>query len=54
VQKIRLGKEGTPKAGDFTFFCGKGNENDQLGTLFFVHKGIEPAVKKVEYVSDRI
>jgi len=42
------------RAGDYIFFYGKGNENHEMGTGFFVHHRIIPAVKTVEFVSDRM
>jgi hypothetical protein len=54
VQEVRWDKAGTIRAGDYTLFYGKGNENTQFGTEFFVHRRILPAVKKVEFVNDRI
>jgi hypothetical protein len=54
VQEIRWGKGGTVRAGDYNFFYGKGTENHQLGLGFFVHHRIVSAVKRVEFISDRV
>jgi hypothetical protein len=55
VQEVRWEGSGTEPAGEYIFFYGKGNENHELGTVFFfVHKGIVSAVKRTEFVSDRM
>jgi hypothetical protein len=54
VPEVRWDRGGTEPAGEFTFFYGKGGENHELGTVFFVHKRIISAVKRVEFIKDRM
>jgi hypothetical protein len=37
-----------------THFSTEGNENHELGTEFFVHKRIISAVKRAEFINDRM
>jgi len=54
VQEVRWDKGGTVRAEDYKVFYRKGNENHQFGTGFLVHHRIVSAVKRVEFVSDRL
>jgi hypothetical protein len=47
VKKVRWDRDGTESGSEYTFFFGKGNENHDLGTGFFV---IISSVKGVEFV----
>jgi hypothetical protein len=54
VQEVRWEGSGTAPAGEYTFFYGKGIENHDFGTGFPVYKRMISAVKRAEFVSDRM
>jgi hypothetical protein len=54
VQEVGWDGGSTELVGEYTFLCGKGNENHELVTGFFVHERIMSAFKWVEFVTDRM
>jgi hypothetical protein len=54
VQEVRWNGGGTESASQYTFCYGKGNQSNELGTGFFVHKTIISAATREEFVSDRM
>jgi hypothetical protein len=54
TQEVRWDRGGTEPAGEYTFFYGRGNENRELSTGFFVHKTIISAVKRAKFASERM
>jgi len=54
VQEVRWLEGSSQPPDDYTFFYGNGNDNHHLGTSFTVRKGITSAVKRVEFIGDRV
>jgi hypothetical protein len=52
--QVRWEKGGTVRAEDYTFFYGQGNEDHQLRRGFLLCKKIVSAVRRVEFISDRL
>jgi len=46
VLEVRWDKRGTVRAGDYIFFYGKGNENQQLGTGFLYATELYPKLRE--------
>jgi hypothetical protein len=54
VHEVRWKKGRTERTDDYTFFYGEGNEDHHLETGFFIYKRIISAVRRAEFVSDRM
>ena len=54
VQAVRWDKWGTIGAGDYIFFYGKGNKSHQLEIEFCIYHRIILAVKRTEFVNNRV
>jgi hypothetical protein len=52
--KIKWEKGGTEWAENYTFFYGEWNADNQLGTGFLGHKRSMSAVRRTEFVSNRM
>jgi hypothetical protein len=53
-QEVRWEGEGYQRVDNYIYLYGKGKENHQIGTGFFVHNRIISAVIRVKYVNERM
>jgi hypothetical protein len=54
VQEVSWDKGGTVRAGNYDFFPWKRKRKSSMGKGFFVHHRIVSAVRREEFVSDRM
>jgi hypothetical protein len=54
VYEVRWVKNGSQPGDNYTFLYRNRNANHHFGTSLFIHKGIISAVKRVEFVSDKM
>ena len=55
MQEVRWDKEGTVRPGDYNFSTGKETRIiNWEQVFFFVHRRLVSAVKRMEFVSDRL
>ena len=54
VHEVRREGSGSLESGNYTLFYWESNANHQLRTRCFVHRRIRSAVKKMEFITDRV
>jgi hypothetical protein len=54
LQEVIWGGGGTLLADEYTFFYVKGNGNHELRTGFLLHDRIISAIKRVDFINDRM
>jgi hypothetical protein len=54
VQEVRCVDGDIQSTDNYTLLYRNGNVNHRLGTGFFIRKGIRSAVKRLEFINDRM
>jgi hypothetical protein len=54
IKEIKLVGDDSQPVDEYIFLYGNGNANHHLGTGLFIYKRIILAVKRVEFISDRM